>query len=264
MSEARHVHHARRTLERAGQHQIGPLKSRGVEGKGSAERELHTSSQMLPGADQGRKHANRTSRRTTVLRALDTVVQANDSGRIGRVFARQELNVGRRNACQPGYMLRRVGLNMFAKSFESVGVPGDVVAVVEPFFDDEAHHAKRQSRIGAGLNGNVPVSGAGGAGSIGINHDESGAITACFFDEGPEVNVITVNVCRPGDDVLCMAEMFRVGAQLFSVDRNKGVSAGGGADGAIKAGRRRGDERSGDPWIRSPAPPYFLRRNKGG
>ena len=42
-------------------------------------------------------------------------------------------------------MLRRIGLNMFPQCFESVGVLGDVVAVVEPFFDDETHQAKRQA-----------------------------------------------------------------------------------------------------------------------
>ena len=101
---------------------------------------------------------------------------------------------------------------MFAQSFESVGVPGDVVAVIKIFFNDEAHHAKRQSRIGTGLNGNVPVSGAGGAGSIRVDHYQSCAVTACFFNEGPEVNVIPVNVCRPGNDVFGMAEVFRISA----------------------------------------------------
>src|ERR1700735_4694922 len=142
MSEKGHVYDTRWTFERAGEHQIGPLQGRGIKGKGTAERKLDSSSQMFPGADQSGKHANRANRRTTVLRALDTVVQANDRGRIGRVFACQELNVCGRNACQAGYMRRRVGLNVFTQSFESVGVPGDVVAIIKPFFDNEAHQAK--------------------------------------------------------------------------------------------------------------------------
>src|ERR1700677_1801971 len=143
MSEKGHVYDTRWTFERAGEHQIGPLQGRGIKGKGTAERKLDSSSQMFPGADQSGKHANRANRRTTVLRALDTVVQANDRGRIGRIFARQELDIGCRNPCQPGYMLWREKLDMVAQSVESVGVPGDVVTVIKPFFNDEAHHAER-------------------------------------------------------------------------------------------------------------------------
>jgi len=113
---------------------------------------------------------------------------------------------------------------------------GNVVAIIKPFFDDETHHAQRQGCVSTGLNGDMPVSSAGSASSIGINHYEPGAITACFFDERPQVNVITVNVRRPRDDVSGVAEVFRVSAQFFPVDRNQGVGAGGCTDGAIETG----------------------------
>jgi hypothetical protein len=61
-----------------------------------------------------------------------------------------------------------------------------------------------------------------------------GAVAACFFDEGPQVNVVAVDIRGPGDDVPGMAEVLRVGAELFSVDRHQGIAACGRADGAIE------------------------------
>ena len=74
----------------------------------------------------------------------------------------------------------------------------------------------------------------GGAGAVGVDDHQPGAVAARFFDKGPQVNVIAVDIRGPGDDVPGMAEVFRVGAQLFPVDRYQGIAARGRADGAIE------------------------------
>ena len=123
---------------------------------------------------------------------------------------------------------------MFPQGFKSVGMLGNIIPVVEPFFDDDAHQAERQSRVRAGLDGDVPVGHAGGAGEVGVDDHQPGALAARFFDEGPQVNVIAVDIRGPGDDVPGMAEVFRVCAQLFPIDRYQGIAACSGADGAIE------------------------------
>ena len=111
----------------------------------------------------------------------------------------------------------------------------DIIPVVEPFLDDDAHQAKCQSRVRARLNGNVPVSGLGRACAIGIDDHQPRAVAPCFFDEGPQVNVIAVDIRRPRDDVFCVAEVFRVRAQLFPVHRDDGIGACSRAYSAIQA-----------------------------
>src|SRR6202035_468965 len=80
----------------------------------------------------------------------------------------------------------------------------------------------------------MPVGDLGSAGSVWIDDHESCALAACFLDEGPKVNVIAVNIRSPGNDVLRMAEVFWVCAQLFPIDRHQGIAAGSCADGAIE------------------------------
>ena len=151
-----------------------------------------------------------------------------------RVLARQALNIGSRDAGQAGDMVRRIGLDMLPQLLKSNRMLGDIIAVVKTFFDNDAHKAKRQSRVRARLDGDMPVGDLGSAGSVWIDHHESCAIAACFLDEGPQVNVIAMDIRGPGNDVPGMAEVFRVGAQLLPIDRHQGIAAGGCADGAIE------------------------------
>ena len=260
MAQARHVDDARRALERARQHQIGPLQSRRVECEGSAGGELQPPAELLPGADQRGQHANRARGRPAVLRTLYAVVQADHGRRTGRVLACQALDVGCGDARQTGNMLRRVGLNVFAQGLKSVGMLGDIIPVVEPFLDDDVHQAKRQGRVRARLDGDMPVSGAGGAGAVWVDDHQPRAVAPCFFDEGPQVNVIAVDIRGPRDDVPGMAEMFRVGAQLFPVDRYQGIAARGRADRAIEP---RGAEPVKEAAIHGPIAEHTHRSRVG-
>jgi hypothetical protein len=196
--------------------------------------ELQPAAQILPGANQSGQHTYGASGCPAVLRALYAVVQADNGRRTARVLARQPLDIRCGDARQAGNMGRRVGENMFLQRFKSVSVLGDIIAVVEPFLDDYVHEAKCQSRVRARLDRDVPVSGLGSAGSIWVDNHQSRAIAACFLDEGPKVNVIAMDIRSPGNDVTGMAEVFRVGAEFFPIDRHQGIAAGSCADGAIE------------------------------
>ena len=95
----------------------------------------------------------------------------------------------------------------------------------------------------------MPVGDLGSAGSVWIDHHEFGAIAACFLDEGPQVNVIAMDIRGPGNDVTGMAEVFRVRAELLSIDRHQGIAAGSCADGAIEP---RGAQPMKEPAIHGP------------
>src|ERR1700734_3095861 len=131
-------------------------------------------------------------------------------------------------------MLRRIGLNMFPKRLKSVSVLRHVVLIVQTFLDEDAHQPEGQSRVRAWLNGDVPVRHSGSACAVGVDHYQLRTVAPCFLDEGPEVNVVAVDIRTPRDDVPRMVEVFRGGAQLFPVDRFQSIAAGSGTDGAIE------------------------------
>src|SRR5262249_44380428 len=56
------------------------------------------------------------------------------------------------------------------------------------------------------------------------------AIAARFFNERPQVDVVAVDVCSPGDDVLGMPELLGLGAQLHAIDRLDPFTSGFGAN----------------------------------
>src|SRR5664279_1791752 len=88
--------------------------------------------------------------------------------------------------------------------------------------DDDVHQAKGEGNVGTGIDRDVPIGEASGARAIGIDHYQLGAIAPRLVDERPEMNVVAVNVRGPGDDVLRVAELFGLGPNLASVDRDNG------------------------------------------
>ncbi len=118
--------------------------------------------------------------------------------------------------------------------FETHGVARDVVGVEKIFVDDDVHQAERERGIGAGIDGQVPVGQLRGARAVGIDDHQLRAFAASFFDEGPEMNVVAVNVRAPGDDVARMRKLFRLGAELDANHRFQAFFAGGGADAALQ------------------------------
>src|SRR5208282_2546109 len=69
---------------------------------------------------------------------------------------------------------------------------------------------------------------------VGIDDDQLRAFAASLFDEGPEMNVVAVNIRSPGDDVARMRKLLRLGAELDANHRFQAFFAGGGADAALQ------------------------------
>ena len=98
------------------------------------------------------------------------------------------------------------------------------------------HEAEGQRGVGAGIDGEIPVGALRGASAVGIDDDELGAAAARLCDEGPQVNIVAVNVCAPGDDVAGMRELLGLGAELDAENGFEALFAGGGTDGALELG----------------------------
>ena len=82
-----------------------------------------------------------------------------------------------------------------------------------------------------------------------VDNHQPGALAPCFFDEGPQVNVIAMDIRGPRNDVSGMPEMFRVRAQLCPVDRNEGIAACRRTDRAVEL---RGAQPVKEPAIHGP------------
>ena len=104
----------------------------------------------------------------------------------------------------------------------------------------------------------------GGARLIGIDDDEPGAVAACLFDHGPEMNVVAVNVRAPGDDQARAMKLLGVGAELAAVDARGRRRRRRWSRWCDRAARRPAGGRSGGPWSRSRARRWCRRRCRAG
>ena len=234
LAEDRHINGACQAADGAGLGQVRALQGRAVPLKSAAGGKLESAAVMLPRAGERGQHGDGARGGSSVVAALHAVVDAND-GRRGRgVIVGEALDIGDGNAGQGRNVVGWVVRDAFAELIEAAGPAGDVVLIVEAVADDDMHHAQRESRVGAGIDRNVPVRGAGGACGVGIDDDELCAVAAGFFDEGPEVDVIAVDIGGPGEDELRVREGFGVGAELAAVNGDEGLAAGFGANGAIE------------------------------
>ena len=98
------------------------------------------------------------------------------------------------------------------------------------------HKAEGESGVGAGIDGDVPVGSARGASGVGVDYDEFRPVAAGLFDEGPEMDIVAVDVGGPGDDEARVRKGFGIGAEFAAVDGDDGLAAGFRADGAVELG----------------------------
>src|SRR6185312_10225013 len=96
------------------------------------------------------------------------------------------------------------------------------------------HHAQRESRVSSWIDRQVPVGALGGARPVGIDDYQFGAILTGFFNEGPQMHVVAVDIRTPGNDVFRARKQFRIGADLAAENRYQRLPSGGRADGAIQ------------------------------
>jgi hypothetical protein len=189
---------------------------------------------VLPCTGERGQHGDGASCGSAIVAALYAVVDADDCWRGGGVVVGEAFDVVDRDAGQGGNVVGWIFSDALAKLIEAAGPASDVVLIVEVVADDDVHHAKRERGVGAGIDGDVPVRGASGAGGVGVDDDELCAIAPRFFDEGPEMDVVAVDVCGPGDDELRLREGFGIGAEFAAVDRDERLASGFRADGAVE------------------------------
>ena len=84
------------------------------------------------------------------------------------------------------------------------------------------------------MNRQVPIRAAGRARGIGVNHDQLAALAARFFDEGPEVNIVGMNVGSPHQDEARVAELLGFGADLAAKHGDEAGLPGGRTNGAVE------------------------------
>src|SRR5580704_14779054 len=94
---------------------------------------------------------------------------------------------------------------------------------MEILIDDDVHHCQRKSGVRPWINRQIPVCTGGCTGAIWIDDHEFRALTASLLNEWPQVDVVPVNVRRPGNDVAGMTKLLWFGAQLHA---NNGFQTG--------------------------------------
>ena len=101
------------------------------------------------------------------------------------------------DAGQRGHPLGRIVQDALAQRIETVGVPVDVIGVVQLLADDHVHQAQRQRQIAAWIDGEMLVGQRRGARADGIDHHQLRAIAPRLHDERPQVNVRRRGYSRP-------------------------------------------------------------------
>ena len=96
-------------------------------------------------------------RHASAFRALHAIVHANHRRPRGGIFLRELAMSAAEIPVQLRDALRRVLLHLVAKLLESDGVALDVICIMQILVDDDMHQAERQGRIGARIDGQIPV-----------------------------------------------------------------------------------------------------------
>ena len=115
-------------------------------------------------------------------------------------------------------------------------IGGEVGFVGEAVAEEDVHDGEGEQGIGAGADGEVLIGEGGGAGAVGVDDDELCALAAGLLDEGPEVDVVAMDVGSPGDNQAGVRVVLGRGAEADAVDAGEGGPSGGGADGAVELG----------------------------
>src|SRR3954454_1772268 len=83
----------------------------------------------------------------------------------------------------------------------------------------------------------MPICTRGGAGAVRVDDNQLRAPPPGLLNKRPEVNVVSVNVRGPRDDVLGMAELLGVGANIYAVNRFHPSRAGLGTNISVQLRR---------------------------
>ena len=115
---------------------------------------------------------------------------------------------------------------------------------MQPFVDDDVHHAQREGRVGSGHRPDVPV-GLGRRARLQRVDDHQGrARLFCLADEGPEVQIRHHRVRAPEDDEAAARYVFREHSRI-AAEGSRDSDAGRAATyGALKLRRAKAGEET--------------------
>src|SRR5215831_7014620 len=132
------------------------------------------------------------------------------------------------------HTIQRVLLHSRFELFEANRMTIYVVVVVQTLVDQNAHHAESERGIRSGVDRNVPVRTLRCARPIGINHDQLRALSASLFNKRPQMDIVSVNVGCPGNDVARMCKLLGFSTYLHAENRLQSFFARGRADGPFE------------------------------
>jgi len=151
-----------------------------------------------------------------------------------RIFARQRLDVGHRDAGDLGNAFGRIVRGARLQLLEAERVFLHVIVIDQPLGDDDVHHAQRERAVGARLDGHVPVRLFGGARAHGVDDHDLGTLLLRFEDERPRVQVGADHVHPPHDDVLRVGKALEVQSTGWAHGHDPGCRRSGLAIGFFR------------------------------
>jgi hypothetical protein len=162
-TELRHIDEPRRTAEGGALLQVGPFERLAVQTVRVRGGKLKAAADLLPGSGERGQQRDGLHGQSAALTALHAVVEANHRGAHRGVLASQRDNIFGGNPGQRGGALGRILLHLLAQIVEAGGVALDVIGVAEIFRDQHVHHAERQRRVAARVDGKMLVGKLPGA-----------------------------------------------------------------------------------------------------
>ena len=85
--------------------------------------------------------------------------------------------------------------------------------------------ARARHCVGSRLDPQVLIRKRRGAGLIGIDHDQLRSLAPRRFDKWPQVNIVPVNICAPGDDQAGVHKVLGRRAELDAINAQQGRAA---------------------------------------
>jgi len=117
---------------------------------------------------------------------------------------------------------------------EAVRAAIDVCAIFQAIAQNDVHHAEGECSVGSRMDDEMLVGERCSPRLVWVDDDQPCTVPTGLFNEGPEVNIVAVNVRAPRDDEAGICEVFRRSAKANTVDAGQRRSTSRSADGAVE------------------------------
>ena len=232
MAELNHVHGACRVRLQALALECGPVHREGVEGlpQGAAPGPIER-------ADQGRKADDGADRLSAVGVSLQAVADSQERRAGLTVRSGQFPDRLGRHTGDLGGALRRESGRLVSVRVETDRVASNEAVVEEVFPDQNVRDRQCQCGVRPRARHEVGVGQPRGAGSIGVNHDQTSTVAPGLGDETHPMNVGVDGVDPPQDQKVRTDGALEVAPDAGAVGGEPGLLGGRVADGAEQARR---------------------------